>query len=251
MSPSADVPAGYTLAWSDEFSTDGLVDAARWNYDTAGNASFNYNNELEYYSNARLENASISGGVLSITARKEDLVSPGFGYAGQHYTSARLNTQGKAQWTYGYFETRARLPCGTGTWPAIWMLGTVGTWPSEGELDIMEYVGRNPHTIYGTTHSTTSGGAGAGGTTTLPDECGAFHNYEMLWTAETVKFGIDGAWYYTYTNAHSGHDQWPFDDPEYLLLNFAVGGNFGGPSVDDSIFPTAMQVDYVRVYQKP
>ena len=198
-----------------------------------------------------MENSSITGGILSITARKEDLVNPGFGFAGQHYTSARLNTQGKAQWTHGYFEVRAKLPCGTGQWPAIWMLGTVGSWPSTGELDIMEYVGRNPHTIYGTTHTLTSGGTGDGGTATLNDECTAYHNYEMLWTSEEVKFGIDGVYYKTYANAHTGHDQWPFDDPEFVLLNLAIGGNFGGATVDDSVFPTSMKVDYVRVYQKP
>lgn len=250
MSDSADVPAGYSLAWNDEFNGTGLIDDTAWNYDTAGNSSHNYNNELEYYTDHRLENAKMEGGVLKITARKEAMIgSPG--YIDQQYSSARLNTQGKHQFKYGYMEIRAKLPCGTGQWPAIWMLGTVGSWPGEGELDIMEYVGKNPHTIYGTTHTQISGGAGNGGTTTLATECTDFHNYEMLWTGEQIKFGVDGTYYYTYTNAHTGHDQWPFDDPEFMLLNLAIGGNFGGPTVDDSVFPTTMEVDYVRVYQKP
>ena len=121
------LPAGYTLVWSDEFNTTGLPDAAKWNYDTGRNKAGWYNNELQYYSAARLENAELRDGNLVITARKERMSSAA-DWGGQPYTSARLLTAGKAAWTYGYFEIRAKLPCGKGTWPAIWTLGSGGDW---------------------------------------------------------------------------------------------------------------------------
>jgi beta-glucanase (GH16 family) len=242
------VPAGYTLAWSDEFATNGLPDPARWAHDTGMNKQGWHNHEKQYYSGPRAENAEVRDGKLVITARKEQRPNaPDWG--GQGYTSARLLTAGKAAWTYGYFEIRAKLPCGKGTWPAIWMLGSQGDWPAGGELDIMEQVGKEPTKLFSTVHTAAgSGGKGSGAATQVPDACSAFHTYQMDWTAQQIRFGIDGQTHFNYTNAGAGKSQWPFDAPQFLILNIAIGGDLGG-DIDDSIFPVRMEIDYVRVYQ--
>jgi len=247
-SPSpSQVPVGHVLVWSDEFDTDGLPDAARWDHDTGRNALGWYNNELQYYSAPRAENAVAAGGKLRITARLEELRGA-TDWGGQCYTSARLLTRGRAAWTYGFFEVRAKLPCGRGTWPAIWTLGSGGVWPDDGEIDIMEQVGSNPGRVFGTVHTAQSGGPGTGGAVNVPDACTAFHDYQLTWTAEQIAIGIDGVIYYRYVNPRAGKFTWPFDKPQFLLLNIAIGGNLGG-AVDDSIFPVAMEVEHVRVYQ--
>lgn len=243
-------PANYTLVWSDEFSTNGLPDPTKWDDDTSANKTGWYNHELQYYARQRPENAQVQDGLLRITARKESLSNlPDWG--GQAYTSARLVTRGKADWTYGFFEVRAKLPCGKGTWPAIWTLGSKGQWPADGELDLMEQVGSDPTRVLSTVHR--SAGFGANGSSSsfqVADACTAFHNYQMLWTPEAVKFGTDGQLKHTYANPHTGYDAWPFDNPQYMILNLAIGGDMGG-AVDDSIFPVTMEVDYVRVWQAP
>ncbi len=243
------VPAGYHLVWSDEFDRDGLPDPAKWAYDTGMNKAGWHNHELQYYSGARKDNALVQGGRLVITARREALSrAPDWG--GQRYTSARLMTQGQRDWTYGYFEIRARLPCGKGTWPAIWMLNRDVVWPAGGELDIMEHVGREPGRVFSTVHTAAGHGAqGSGAATQVPDACEAFHNYQMHWTADTIRFGIDGVVHSEYRNPRTGPEHWPFDAPQFLILNIAVGGDFGGV-VDDSVFPVSMEVEHVRVYQK-
>jgi beta-glucanase (GH16 family) len=242
------VPKGYKLVWSDEFDKPGLPDAAKWGYDTGRNSAGWNNNELQYYTAQRLENARVENGQLIITARKERLTNAS-DYGGQSYTSARLLTRGKAAWTYGFFEVRAMLPCGLGTWPAIWTLGTGGSWPDDGELDIMEQVGSNPGRIFGTTHTKLSGGIGIGGDTNLPNACTAFHNYQMTWTADHIMFGIDDINYFEFKkNNNTPYSAWPFDKPQYMILNLAIGGNLGGP-VDDNIFPVSMKIEHVRVYQ--
>lgn len=246
-------PAGYTLAWSDEFNVDGLPDGAKWSYDGEANATGWYNNELQYYAAGRPENARVSGGRLIITARKEAL-STQADYGGQQYSSARLITRGKASWTGGFIEVRAKLPCGRGTWPAIWMLGVNGEYPANGEIDIMEQTGSQPSTIYGTVHNAATaasvGSVGNGSRTTVADACTSFHNYQLTWTQQSLAIGVDGQVYHTYANPGTGSAAWPFNQPQYLLLNLAIGGDMGGP-VDDSIFPVQMEVDYVRIYQKP
>jgi beta-glucanase (GH16 family) len=241
-------PTGYTLVWSDEFSNFGLPDASKWVYDTAQNKTGWFNNELQYYAANRLENSNVTGGKLIITARKEALTTQS-DYGGQQYTSARLITRGQASWTYGFVEVRAKLPCGLGTWPAIWMLNTNGQWPAGGEIDIMEQTGKNPTTILGTVHTQLSGGPGTGAQTTVTDACSNFHNYQLTWTPQSIAMGVDGQIYYTYANNGGGSTSWPFDNPQYLLLNLAIGGDLGG-AVDNAIFPVQMEVDYVRVYQK-
>ena len=242
-------PPGHVLVWSDEFDQDGLPDPTRWDYDTDRNRAGWYNNELQYYARDRAENARVSGGRLVITARKEALDTlPDWG--GQAYSSARLVTRGKASWTYGFFEIRARLPCGAGTWPAIWTLGTRGTWPDDGEIDIMEQVGSDPTRVFGTVHTALSGGPGTGGEIRLADACSAFHDYQLTWSKDEILIGVDNLVYYRAVNPGVGYRGWPFDFAQYLLLNIAIGGTLGG-AVDDAIFPVTLEVDHVRVFQKP
>ena len=241
-------PPGYQLVWSDEFTTGGLPDATRWDYDTARNAQGWYNNERQYYARSRFANSGVADGKLVITARREDLSSAS-DWGGQRYTSARLVTRGKASWTYGFFEVRAKLPCGVGTWPAIWMLGTGGRWPEDGEIDIMEQVGSNPSRVFGTVHTQAGfGGNSRGGATEVADACSAFRNYQMTWTTSDIRFAVDGVEYFRYPNPRTGRAAWPFDAPQYLLLNIAIGGDLGG-AVDERIFPVTLEIDHVRVYQ--
>ena len=243
------LPSDYALVWADEFSADGLPDASKWVHDTGRNKEGWYNNEKQYYSKPRLENAEVRDGKLLITARKESM-SKEADWGGQAYSSARLITAGKKDWTYGFFEIRAKLPCGQGTWPAIWMLGSQGTWPAVGELDIMEWVGSAPTRMFSTVHTTSgSGGNGSGSATQIADACTVFHNYQMHWTAQQISFGMDGKVHHIYTNAGKGISQWPFDAPQFLILNVAIGGDLGG-TVENSIFPVRMEVEHVRIYQK-
>lgn len=244
------VPPGYQLVWSDEFDRDGLPDPAKWEHDTGRNKEGWHNHERQYYSGPRAANAVVKDGRLIITARKERMEqAPDWG--GQGYTSARLLTRGRAAWTYGYFEVSARLPCGQGTWPAIWTLGSGGRWPEDGELDIMEHVGQDPQRISSAVHMAAGHGAQPiGGAARVPTACSEFHRYQMLWTPDGVSFGVDGFAHMRYPKLDAGPRAWPFDAPQFLLLNLAIGGDLGGP-VDDRIFPVAMEVDYVRVYQAP
>ncbi|WP_416758603.1 family 16 glycosylhydrolase [Roseateles sp. So40a] len=243
------LPAGYTLVWSDEFDRNGLPDESRWAYDTGMNKQGWHNREKQYYAGPRMENASVRDGKLVITARKESMSSlPDWG--GQQYTSTRLITKGKAEWTYGYFEIRAKLPCGQGTWPAIWMLGSQGDWPASGELDILEHMGQKPEWVFSTVHTTTGhGGHGVGDGRVLKTACSGFHTYQMLWTPQEVRFGIDGQVHAAYPNLGKGSAQWPFAKPQFLILNLAIGGDLGG-EIDDRIFPIGYEVEFVRVYQQ-
>lgn len=241
-------PAGYQLVWADEFERDGLPDPTRRAYDTGMNKAGWHNRELQYYAGPRAENAVVRGGRLVITARRESLsTAPDWG--GQRYTSTRLFTHGRRDWTYGFFEVRAKLPCGLGTWPAIWLLNSAMDWPAGGELDIMEHVGKNPGHVFSSIHTAANhGGNPVGGGTTLKEACNRFHNYQMHWTADRLRFAIDGTVHLEYVNPRAGRERWPFDTPQFLILNIAVGGDLGGP-VDDSVFPVAMEVEHVRVYQ--
>jgi beta-glucanase (GH16 family) len=246
------IPSGWKLAWSDEFNVDGLPDSSKWIYDTDRNKLGWYNNEKQYYARERPENARVAGGKLIITARKEQLTNAP-DYGGQAYTSARLLTRGKAEWTYGFFEIRAKLPCGLGTWPAIWMLGTSNAaWPANGEIDIMEHVGKKKGEVLGTVHTTAYNhtiNTQKGAATMVPDACDVFHNYQLRWDADSITIGVDDKNFFTFANSKDGDNaKWPFSNPQFLLLNLAIGGDLGGP-VDDAIFPLQMEVDYVRVYK--
>ena len=252
---SAAPPAGYRLVWADEFDADGLPDPGRWSYDTMSNRSGWANEERQYYAAARRENSRVEKGVLIIEARHER--TRAFeDSGGQHYTSARLVTNGHASWTYGFFEIRAKLPCGRGTWPAIWMLADapVINWPDIGEIDIMEHVGFDPGVVHGTIHTKAYNhviNTARGDQMTIADACAAFHRYQLTWTPDRIVIGADDKPYFQFDReASGGHDTWPFDAPQYLILNIAVGGTWGGQKgVDDAIFPARMEVDYVRVYQ--
>ena len=249
------VPSGYAMVWSDEFNSSGtqLPDASKWSYDVSHNSTGWFNNELQYYANARIQNSAVQNGSLLITARKENLSGLVSDWGGQSYTSARLFTKGRASWTYGFFEIRAKLPCGAGTWPAIWTLGsTVDVWPDQGEIDIMEQTGWDKATVLGTVHTLAGyGGNGSTGSTALSDACTAFHNYQIKWTANAIDFSVDGVAYRPSYLKPASAAAWPFDKPQYLLLNVAVGGVLGGTVNDASLSATSLEVDYVRVYQLP
>ena len=237
------------LVWSDEFNINGLPDASKWSYDIGGNATGWGNNELQYYTQARLENAEVKDDFLYITARKES-------FGGKDYTSARLITKLKGDWLYGRVEIRAKLPDGRGMWPAIWMLPTdwaYGGWPASGEIDIMENVGYNPYVIVASAHTEsynhaigTQKSANINVATCYSD----FHVYALEWEVKEYRVYVDNKLYFTFKNEGTGYKAWPFDKRFHLLLNVAVGGNWGGAQgVDNTIFPRQMVVDYVRIYQ--
>ena len=241
----------YQLVWSDEFDYEGLPDSAKWSFDTAGNAYGWGNNELQYYTSQRPENAFVSNGVLTISALREPMDS-------REYTSARLITREKGDWLYGRFEISAKLPTGRGLWPAIWMMPTdseYGGWPASGEIDIMENVGYDPDTIVGTAHTQAynhSIGTQKSGRLSVPDCHDNFHVYALEWEPHEYRLYVDSIHYYTFENEGTGFAGWPFDKRFYLLLNVAVGGNWGGRmGVDTTAFPQHLEVDYVRVFQKP
>ena len=241
---------GWNLVWSDEFTADGLPDSAKWGYDTARNKMWWFNGEQQYYSNARTQNSVVSGGTLKVIARKE--TPPAVGDSGgQQYTSARLITRDKQLFTYGYFEVRAKLPCGLGTWPAIWLLGTPeNQWPRYGEIDIMEqkgYSAADKKVVSGYLHHA---GGSVGNETTVADACTSFHNYQLTWTADKIVIGVDNRNYFEYINPKDGNfNNWPYSGPQFLILNLAMGGNLGGP-IPAGFVSDQMEVDYVRVYQK-
>jgi beta-glucanase (GH16 family) len=240
------------LVWADEFEQEGAPDTSRWAYDLGDGCPDICgwgNNELQYYTQ-RTENVRIEGGKLIIEAHQEP-------YKGKEYTSTRLVSRKKGDWKYGYIETRAKLPQGTGTWPAIWMLPTdwqYGGWPASGEIDIMEHVGYNQSMVYGTVHTQAFNhgiGTQKGDSIVVADAHEQFHIYAIDWSPEKIDFLVDGEVFNTFTNEGTGYEAWPFDQPFHLLLNLAVGGNWGGAKgIDEDIWPQRMEVDYVRVYQE-
>lgn len=235
------VPSGATtLVFSDEFNTDGAPDPAKWGYDIGTGSGGWGNNELQYYT-ARPENAIVQGGVLKIMAKREN-------YMGSTFTSARLLSKGKYSFKYGRIEVRAKFPTGVGTWPAAWMLGdNIGTvgWPECGEIDIAEHLGRDLNKIYGTLHYPGRSGSNANGATTMiADATTAFHTYAVEWTPAAIKIYVDAQLYHTVANSATI----PFNQNFFILLNLAMGGNFGG-AVDPALNNATYEVDYVRVYQ--
>jgi beta-glucanase (GH16 family) len=237
----------WKLVWSDEFNYQGLPDPAKWGYEEG----FVRNQENQYYTKARLENARVENGHLVIECRKENFTPAN--HAPVNYTAASLITQNKMSWQYGRIEVRAKLPHGKGVWPAIWMLGTNITqvgWPRCGEIDIMEFIGREPRSIHGTVHYSLAGKhASDGGKLATDRPWEDYHNYAVEWTPERIDFYFDKQKYHTVLvdKASQGATN-PFRLPQYLILNFALGGNWGGP-VDDAVLPQQFLIDYVRVYQ--
>ena len=239
--------ADWKLVWADEFNYQGLPDTNKWGYE----AGFVRNHESQYYTKARLENARVEDGHLVIECRKEHFTPAN--HAPVEYTAASLTTRGKAGWQYGRIEARAKIPQGKGVWPAIWMLGEdkaqVG-WPRCGEIDIMEFVGKEPTGIHGTLHYFAEGKHQSdGGTLHTNQPFADFHVYAVEWTPERIDFFFDDQKYHTVhldkANQGSGN---PFRAPQYLILNFALGGAWGGP-IDDAVLPQKFLIDYVRVYQ--
>lgn len=235
----------WTLVWEDNFEQDGLPDPAKWSYETG----YIRNNEKQYYTKERKENARQENGKLILEARRDK-------YEGHEYTSASIHTKNTATWKYGRFEVRAKVPTGNGTWPAAWMLGVnireVG-WPMSGEIDIMEYVGFDPERVHGNVHTKAYNhniNTNKGATVELPDAHENFHLYAVEWTPEKIDFFVNDEKYFTFENEGKGKEEWPFDQPFYLILNLAIGGEWGGQQgVDDSLFPHQYIIDYVKVYQ--
>lgn len=234
-----------TPTWQDEFSTGTAPDPAKWNFEVGGGGWGN--NELQYYTPGT--NSTVSGGNLIITAKKETL-------SGREFTSSRMTTKGKGDWVYGRMEVRAKLPKGRGTWPAIWMFPTdlsYGNWPASGEIDIMEHVGYDANNIHFSLHSAAYNfmkGNQKTATKIIPTATDDFHTYRVDWTPYSIKGFIDGEQYFESVNPNNGYTSWPYDKRFFLLLNIAVGGDWGGvQGVDNSVFPATMTIDYVRYYK--
>lgn len=232
--------------WADEFEYTGLPNPEKWGYDIGGSGWGN--NELQYYTN-KPENASLAEGMLTITARREPT-------EGREYSSSRLITKNKGDFLYGRFEIKARLPTGKGTWPAIWMLPTdweYGGWPKSGEIDIMEHVGYDQDRVHITVHTEAFNhgiGTQLGQNKIIRGASSDFHLYRVDWTPADIKGYIDDQLVFTFINSGKGYKEWPFDKRFHLLLNIAVGGNWGGAQgVDPDVYPQSMVIDYVRVYE--
>lgn len=237
---------GWRLVWSDEF--DGpSIDESKWAYEVQRPGWVN--NELQNYTYRRPENARIENGQLVIEARRD-------GYGGHEYSSARLKTQGKASWTYGKVEARLQVPSGWGTWPAFWMMPDDFSrgWPACGEIDIMEHVGYDSNVVHATTHSLRYNWKNSQqrtSTTAVPGATSSFKTYTAEWYPDRIDFFVDGRRYYTSPNDNTGDDAWPFNKRFYIILNLAVGGDWGGArGVDPNVWPEQMRVDWVRVYQR-
>jgi beta-glucanase (GH16 family) len=229
------------LIWEENFDGKTLNDKV-WNIeigDGCPNCGWG-NKERQLYTD---QNHQLKNGNLIIIAKKE----------GDKYTSTRINTKNKKEFQYGRLEARAKLPLGQGLWPAFWMLGSnlkeVG-WPKCGEIDILEYVGRDPHVVFTTLHTQNSHGNSINTKkTTIPNIEQGFHIYAIEWTKDKIDFFVDRDLVYTFQPTLKNEDIWPFNQPFYFLINLAIGGSFGGPTVDDTIFPQEFVVDYIRVYQ--
>jgi beta-glucanase (GH16 family) len=252
--------AQWKLVWADEFTANGLPDSTKWTYEEG----YVRNQERQYYTRERAENARAENGLLILEARKEQFPNARYQAGSENwqraqfagYTSASLTTEGKVSWRYGRIEVRAKLPTGRGTWPAIWMLGVnrreVG-WPACGEIDIMEYVGYDPEVIHANIHTQAYNHVkktGKGAPLKVPRPWESFHTYAIEWTPERMDFFVDDQKYFSFANEKTGAAAWPYDQPFYLILNIAIGGSWGGSKgIDDTIFPQRMEVDYVRVYE--
>jgi beta-glucanase (GH16 family) len=229
------------LVWEENFKGKTL-NKENWNIelgDGCPNCGWG-NHERQLYTD---DNHKLSKGKLVITAKKE----------GEKYTSTRITTKSKKEFKYGRFEARAKLPTGYGIWPAFWMLGSniseVG-WPKSGEIDILEYIGREPHMVFTTLHTQDSHGNSINTKKTkFPDIEKGFHVFALDWSKDKMDFFVDDILVYTFNPINKDENTWPFNQPFYFIINMAIGGNFGGPKVDDAIFPQEFIVDYVRVYQ--
>lgn len=245
---NAPIQKDWKLVWSDEFNYKGLPDDKKWGYDVGGSGWGN--NELQFYTEKDSTTAFVNNGFLTISANKITKEN-------RQYTSARMVTKTKGDWLNGKIEVRAKLPKGKGTWPAIWMLPTdweYGGWPESGEIDIMEHVGYQPDTVYGTVHTKAfnhSIGTHKTGSFFISTPYTEFHDYGIEWDQEKIDFFFDGKKYFSFKNTKKNFQEWPYDKRFHLIMNIAVGGNWGGKyGVAPDIFPAKMEVDYVRIFQK-
>lgn len=233
------------LIWSDEFDYVGQPDSAKWNYETGDGCPRLCgwgNNEAQLYSD-NISNVFVENGLLVINAIKKD----------NKWTSGKITTQSKAKFTYGRIEFRAKLPAGHGSWSALWMLAesiTTQGWPACGEIDIMEHVGRNPTIVESSMHTKSSFGQTVNKASTIVKTFDSeFHVYSAHWTKDRIDFFVDNNKFYTYNPPVKDKTTWPYDQPFYIIMNIAMGGNFGGPTIDSTLTLARMEVDYVRVYQ--
>ena len=248
-----DRPPGSMLVWSDEFDGPRL-DSDKWAFDTSRNKQGWWNNERQYYSAGRSKNLRLEDGRLIIVARHERLDPRKYAdWGGQEYSSARIYSKGTG-WTYGFYEIRAKLPCARGTWPAIWMLPVaMEKWPDDGEIDIMEHVGSNPHEIVATLHTGLFNHAiktQRSAQKMLPTSCSDFHRFQLDWQPDAITIGVDDHAIMRVKNDQpGGKGAWPFNVPFRLILNLAVGGDWAGSKgIDDAAMPQRLEVDYVRVW---
>lgn len=246
-------PAG-APTWADEFNGRTL-DRSKWSFDTSRNKIGWYNGELEYYSANRPQNLRLENGKLIIEAREDGpALSKLPDWGGQRYSSAKIDTRGKADFRYGFVEVRAKLPCTTGTWPAIWMMPEGSApWPEGGEIDIMEHVGSQPHVVHGTLHTKLFNHqihTGRGAEYPVPTSCQAFHRYQLDWQPHVITIGVDDhAYMQVRDDQPGGRGAWPFTTPFYLILNLALGGDWAAPKgMAGAALPQGFEVDYVRVW---
>ncbi|PQJ16720.1 glycoside hydrolase family 16 protein [Aureicoccus marinus] len=232
-------PVFDTLIFEEEFDT-GTLDTATWNYEIGTGENGWGNGESQYYTD-RPENIVVEDGMLKITARQEN-------FAGSAYTSSRIQTYQKFEFQYGRVDIRAKLPTGGGTWPALWLLGSdfeTNAWPAAGEIDIMEHVGNQQNTIFGSTHDPANfGGNSRSVNTVVEGVSDDFNVYSIIWSENTIRFLINDEEYGALSNSGS----LPFNKDFFLILNVAMGGNFGG-AIDPAFSSSTMEVDYIRVYQ--
>ena len=230
------------LIWEENFNGSEL-NTTIWNYELGDGCPSICgwgNNEKQIYTNS---NHTVSNGMLTIEIKKEN----------ENYTSTRITTAKKKEFQYGRIEARAKIPVGKGIWPAFWMLGSnikeIG-WPKCGEIDILEYVGREPHMAYTSLHTQDSHGNTINTKkTSISNIEDGFHLYAIDWTKDKIVFLIDDKEVYTFQPEPKNENTWPFNQPFYIIVNAAVGGNFGGHEIDDTIFPQKFEIDYIRVYQ--
>jgi beta-glucanase (GH16 family) len=237
------------LVWSDEFDKDGLPNPEKWGYEKG----YVRNQELQYYTVSRKENAEVKEGHLVITARRDNAVIDG---EAREITSASLITRGKGDWQTGRIEVSAKVPPGLGTWPAVWMMPTkskYGGWPKGGEIDIMEYVGYEPNKIYFNLHTSKynhTRGTGRGSSINLDKPHEDFHVFFFYWFEDHIDWFVDDKKVFTVKNDEPGWEAWPLDQEFYLILNFAFGGAWGASKgVNRDALPIEYRIDYVRVFQ--
>ena len=257
-------PNDWEMAWNDEFDVGHVPDATKWSYDVwpAGKV----NTEDQAYT-ARRKNVRVEDGKLIIEAHREH-------YDNADYTSGRIHSLGKGDFLYGRAVIRAKLPAGQGTWAAIWMLpsdpfkyattcekGTdwqgsdhCNAWPNSGEIDIMEHVGYDMNRVHGTVHTRDYywvNGSQRKASVEAENVAEEFHDYAIEWTPDRIDIFFDGVRYFSYINEDAGWEAWPFDHTYHLILNLAIGGDWGraGGPIDERAFPSRMEVDYVRIYK--